>query len=548
VQRTRSSQTATTALEIIASRRFERLHTLIPALVQEDASWITFPIVSTYLLRRRQDVLTPFLRFQPYAGRWTTGRKRFLLPLTRRFAGGTSSQQEAYASALMEIIGDETQESQPLTQAVKTLPLLPAISPTRLTALSNNDRSVIRTTALFALGRLDTTEGLPTLIEALQDARARIAIPALHSFLLKMPPAQALGIIHSIPMNRVTVAKERVRLTGEVPSEEAYQELLALERRKLHRDVRIALVRTLTTYLDRSATWPVLEQAAQSANAETALAALPRAVSPKQYYEQVQGEAETVEQHLLRLMVLLLNHPDTTVRQGALQSSWLGIGIQDRQRLVLFRLLELLRAPTQNESQAAARALFTVCVEVDSPVIAQAVRDLLPNRKVLLTLINALQSTNVQIRQRLLPIIRALLQTLTEDRLTVSLRVRLAFRYLPMEELIALLQSLSQSNELHAEALMELCRHIEEQSRFELADWEAFEAAFATSEDERLRRLAFAALRAQNAKIGHWDEAHLARLKTYRADPSALVAAAAEFTLPDDDNNEPNDDDDWEEE
>jgi len=541
LERTRSSQTAEAILTLLAKQRFERFETLLPTLLQEDPSWITFASVSSVLLRRRQHVLAPFLRLAPYTGRWSTGRKRFLPPLPKRFTGGTTRQQEAYANALMEIIGDDTQESQALTQAVQTLPLLPAIAPTRLAALANDSRSVVRTTALFALGRLDTNQGLPTLIEALQDARARIAIPALRSFLHKMPPAQALAIIRSIPMNRVTVAKERVRLTGEIVSEEAYRELLALERRKLHRDVRIALVRMLAGYPERAATWPLLEQAAASPNAETALAALPRGISPKHYYEPVQGGTETVEQHLLRLMVLLLNHPDTTVRQGAMHSSWLGVGVRDQQRLVLSRLLELLHAPTSVESQAAARAIVSTVVEADAPVIAAAARDLLPNRRVLLTLITAFQPT-AQTRARLLPISCALLATLAADPLTVSQRVRLAFFSLPVEDLIAFFQSLSDGNELHAEALMRACHLVTEQ--YGLLDWEAFEATFAANADERLRRLAFAALEAQRSKQGTWDEALKKRLATYRADSSRLVASAAAFTLPNDEEDEDDGEDD----
>ena len=397
LQRTRSPQTAEAILAIIARRQFDHLQTLIPALVQADASWITLASVSEYLFRHRQDVLSPFLRFQPYAGRWTTGRKRFLFPLPRRFAGGTAQQQETFALALMEIITDDTQESKAITQAVKTLLLLPAIPQTRLAVLANDSNSVVRTTALFALGRLDNGQGLPTLIEALQDTRARIAIPALRSFLGKMPSDQALAIIRSIPMNRVTIAKERVRLTGELASEEAYLELLALERRKLHRDVRTVLVRTLATYVASPATWPILEEAARSADVETAMAALPRDVSPQQYDETVQGETETVEQHILRLMLLLLNHPESRVRLAALRSGWLPI--QDQQRLLLSRALELLRSSSSIESQAAARAIVTICRENDGLIIAQALRNLLPNRRLLLTLKDAFQPANIQNRR-----------------------------------------------------------------------------------------------------------------------------------------------------
>jgi len=531
LQRTRTLATAQSILAAIAAQRFDRFQALVVALIEDDPSWLTFSSVSSYLLLRRQDRLAPFLGFQPYAGRWSTGSKRFLPPLPRRFAGGTTRQQEAYANALMEIINDEMQESQALTQAVKMLPLLPAVSPARLAALANDPRSVVRTTALFALGRLDTDQGLPTLIEALQDARARIAIPALRSFLLKMPAHQALAIIRGIPMDRVTVAKERVRLTGDVSGEEAYQELLALARRKLHRDVRIALLRVLSGHVTRSAIWPILEEAARSPEAEMALSALPRNIAANQFEQPVEGEIETVEQHLLRLLVLLLNHPESQVRLGALRSSWLSI--QDQQRLLLRRALELLRSPVPAEAQSAGRAVVNLCREGDGAVIAQAARDLLPNRKVFSVLANALLNPSAQARQRLLSIIRAMLEMLAQDPLMVNWRVRLAFLYLPMGELIALFQSLSRRNELHAEALMSACQLISSgSSHFEPAQWEEFEAAFAASADERLRRLAFAALHAQSAKQNSWDKARLARLQTYRADPSPLVAAVAAFTFP----------------
>jgi hypothetical protein len=52
------------------------------------------------------------------------------------------------------------------------------------------------------------------------------------------------------------------------------------------------------------------------------------------------------------------------------------------------------------------------------------------------------------------------------------------------------------------------------------------------SGDARLRRLAFAALKAWVARAGDWEDAPRERLRAYRADPAPLVAAAAQFTLP----------------
>ncbi len=175
-----------------------------PALLAEDTSWITFDEVSSHLLRRRQDLLTPLLSLQPSEGRWSSGRTRSLLPLSAPFAGGTASQQEQLAEALLAIIADETQESRTATQAVKILAFLPAVAPARVAALADDPRSVVRTTALFALGRLDTNGGLQTLLLALRNARARIAIHALRPYLLEMPPDQALANLRATTQPSVT--------------------------------------------------------------------------------------------------------------------------------------------------------------------------------------------------------------------------------------------------------------------------------------------------------------------------------------------------------
>jgi hypothetical protein len=162
---------------------------------------------------------------------------------------------------------------------------------------------------------------------------------------------------------------------------------------------------------------------------------------------------------------------------------------------------------------------------------------------VLTTLVNIFQSANVQIRPRLLPVIRQLLQVLAEDRLTGMMQVECAIIYFPAEELTGWLQAFAQSEALHADALVRACNALRDSTTFDVMQLEALEAALASSPDERLRRLAFAALEAQSRKA-EWDEARLARLQTYRADPSALVAAAATFTLPNEDDNEDDDDDD----
>jgi len=68
-------------------------------LVREDGSWVTRYLVHTYLHRRWQDLLTPFLGRQAARGRFSTGKTRFVLPLREGFQRRTARQQATFASA-----------------------------------------------------------------------------------------------------------------------------------------------------------------------------------------------------------------------------------------------------------------------------------------------------------------------------------------------------------------------------------------------------------------------------------------------------------------
>src|SRR5262249_47394525 len=151
--------------------------------------------------------------------------------------------------------------------AVSVLAELPAVEPRRLIALATKARPAVREAALRALARLDAGQGVPTLLEALDDERARTAIYALRPALLALTPEPALERLNAVPLRKVTVAKEVVRLLGELPSEEAFRRLQELDGRKLHRDVRLALLRALWGHLERADAWESLERAALAPDA-----------------------------------------------------------------------------------------------------------------------------------------------------------------------------------------------------------------------------------------------------------------------------------------
>lgn len=522
---TRASWLATTTLTLLAAHRRDRLATLIPEMVRRDPSSITLRPVSSYLHGRRQDLLTPFLGRQAYSGRFSTGRTRFVLPLTQGFHRWTPAEQESFAETLSEVTRDRERDSPAVLGEIVQLGALPAVAPARLIELARRDnpKPAARDAALRELGRLDAGQGVPALLEALDDSRARNAIYAMRRALLEMPVDRALPLLRSVSLEKVTVAKEVVRLLGELPSEEAYRELLALGDRDLHRDVRLALLRALWCHLEREETWEILERAAMSPDA--AVAASVGRIPADRLSPQAQ-------RRLTSLLSTLLAHPEPRVRLDVLQRC-AQLPVTDTEGVLLTGLLALLGSSVPDEGAAAAGAVFATATARSADQVGAAFGQILPNRRALWTALRALQPALYWNRAPLLPAARAVLEVMARDPLTASLRVELAVHALPGEELAALLTRMAQAGELHAEAILDAVNALQSAaSRPGAGGLRALEAALAVSDDAALRRLALAALVAQAQGRRGWADDLLTRLRAYRADAEPLVAAAAQFTLP----------------
>ncbi|HVU68968.1 MAG TPA: hypothetical protein VHD63_17660, partial [Ktedonobacteraceae bacterium] len=115
------------------------------------------------------------------------------------------------------------------------------------------------------------------------------------------------------------------------------------------------------------------------------------------------------------------------------------------------------------------------------------------------------------------------------DRLTIALRVEIIIAGLPWEEVAPELLKLA--GELHAHALGTAWTSLQQSAQRVDARLDELEATLAASPDEGLRYLALAALIAQSTRADGWSDAAIARLHHYRADPSPLVAEAAQFTF-----------------
>lgn len=525
VYNTPNSWNASSALNLIAQYRRDRIPALVPKLIKQDPSWVTQSVVYEYLHRSRQDLITPFLGQKAYSGRFSTGKTRFVLPLCDGFYRWTPTQQTMFAQTLEALTRDEKRDFPAVRFAIAQLAALPAISHTRLIELASvvNPKLAVRDTALRALSRLDAGQGVSTLLSALDDDRARIAIYALRRCLLEMPVNRAVQLLQNVAIAKVTVAKEVVRLLGEFPSEEAYRELLRMCDLDLHRDVRVALLRALWSHLDREETWQILEEAAvcEDSAIATMVVRIPcDRLSP------------TAECRLVSLLATLLTHPDPLVRVDVLQRcvQW---PVSDSERILLPKLLEGMSSSVPDERSAAIDAVFTVYNGENAELVGLTVKQIAGNRRSLATTIRALQTQLTRQRGELLPIARSVLEALAEDTIAVSLRVELATYVLPWPELAALLRQLVESGQMHPEALVAAVEGLNRAaSRSDVADLAQLEAEFSNSNDDRLRRLALAALVAQSRSPQGWNEERLARLRSYRNDPSPLVAAAAQFTFP----------------
>lgn len=510
---------ASSILNLFVKHRRARIDLLIPNLLQHDKSAINLAPVYTYLHRHRQDLITPFLGQHAYGGRFSTGQTRSVLPLTNGFWRWLPSQQERFARTLIEVVRGKDRATTELLVTIKQLAAMPAINPAPLIRFASDERPLVRDAALRALGRLDAGQGIPTLMEALNDERARIAIYALRNALLSMPQEEALKFLRTVPLTQVTVAKEVVRLIGDLSSEVAYRELLAMEARDLHRDVHVALLRALWSYVERDETWEIFTRAAQAPEA-----ALARGV----VHIPEDGMSPGTQRRLATLTATLLAHPEPEVRIATLQ--WRSHHpLTDHEQVLFSRLITLMNSPIPDECAQAARAIFAIYTGNDAALVGKALQELLSNRRALQIALDAFINSLQISRRRLLPTTRAILAVLAEDRLTLSWRIRVMVWGLPWEEIAPELVRLAPM--LHANALVQAQAAIHKVITRPDARLFEMEMALAKSEDEALRQLALVALIAQAGQAGGWSAERIARLQTYREDASAMVAEAAQFTF-----------------
>jgi hypothetical protein len=510
---------AARALALLRAHDRPRLGRLVPELLREDRSFVLIGTVAGYVSRRRQDLLDPLLEGRPMTGRFATGRTHWVIDFEAGHGRWTARQQERYAAGLRALLADATSDVPTLRFALSTLVRLAYADASAITPFASDPRPPVREMAIRGLPWLDAGEGVPVLLECLGDDRARWAIYALRKAFAEMRRERVLAELRAAPTTKVTVAKEVVRLLGEVGGDDAYLDLLRLDAPGTHRDVRIALLRALWDHLERPETWAVFERAARDPDwiVASKLADVPLGrLSPG-------AEARVVD-----LLATILGRAEPEARLALLRRAAY-LPLRDEQRSLFRRLLAHLGTPAPEEAaEALSAVLARMRPEGETEAVVQRIEELLPERRHLVALLPALSARlGPYAPPHHVAVGHGVLAALKADALAAPQYLALAARLLDWKGLSEALAELGQRDLLHHDAMVAAidavrgCVHparLEERLR--------------ESRDPRLRRLALAALERAAAPKNGWSKERRALLEVYRRDPSPAVAGPASFVAP----------------
>jgi hypothetical protein len=315
------------------------------------------------------------------------------------------------------------------------------------------------------------------------------------------------------------VAKEVVRLLGELRADAAYDRLIALDGTSLHRDVRIALLRALWDHLDREPTWGVFERAVGGADWVMAsrLGDIPA--------DRLTRESD---RRLSALLGRVLDRPEPEARIDLLERAAF-LSVSDPERAFLTACSSRLKSIYDDEVRAAGLAIMHRSTERDYERLPGLFAVAMEDARCLHVAVNTLLSVPVKSRASWMGAARAAEGVLARDPRWVAMRVRCAAAAMDPEELAGYLAGLGESGALSGDAL-EACREVIGGLPAEAL--EGFVDRLRASRSAEARRAAVWAL-ARDAGPGRgWAPERLERLAALAGDASPVVSGAALSVFP----------------
>jgi hypothetical protein len=285
----------------------------VGALVGTDPSTLTLAPVLRVVTMRRQDLLDVVLRPDPIRGRFLTGSIRWVPVILEGLDRWLPRQLDGYADALDQLIRDSRLEPWRQAAALQAMARLPLIGAVRLERYLADASIPVVEAALGGLAWTDQPERhLGRLLAFADGDRARVAVYAA-SRCARFTAPQALGeqlraVLHS-PSSKVTARKEAVRLLALHQAADALDVIGDVaEQPEQHRDVRIAVGRSVRAFLDQPRAWRVLESltAATADEAASVLETAPAAIPDRH------------RPAFARLVISVTAHPDRRCKMTAL--------------------------------------------------------------------------------------------------------------------------------------------------------------------------------------------------------------------------------------
>lgn len=506
---------APTALHWLRRRDPQAFDRVVGEVVRADESVVVVGDVTRWLHRHRQDLLAPYLADRAIRGRWATGKTRWVLPYRDGFFRWTPQHAEAFARALVSIVSDRERDTPTVLTALTILPAIEYADMGSLCRFAADDRPVVVEKTVRVLARCDAAQGVPTLLNCLEDARARFAIYGLRRALFGMIPDRALALLADVPMKKVTVAKEVVRLTGELRAAGAFGRLQTLAAETLHRDVRIALLRALWDHLDREDTWAVYERAVNDRDWVVAsrLADIPANRLTRQ-----------LDARLSQLLARVLARPEPEARMDLLRRLR-SIELVDAPRALLDAARGRLRSPFDDETAAAVAAIMQRATESDLGAVTASLDALRSDPRNLHIAVRAIASYDLRARANWQRIGDVAAHVALRDPRWSTLAIEVVAACCDARAVVTILDHAP----LDVDAMVAARTAIE---RLPDDDLDDTLAVLAASQRPELRRIAVWTLERAARPGRGWTPDRLGYLARLRDDPNPAVAGAAARVWP----------------